>query len=76
MKTENFTRDWGMYTKNHMNNFKLKIMVIEIMNSVDGLKKILNTSQKRVSDLKDRSVENIQIKVQTGKKNVYIKNIP
>lgn len=53
-----FHQRLGMYKKNHMNNFKLKIMVIEIMNSVGGPKKILNTSQKRVSDLKDRSVEN------------------
>ena len=59
-----------------MDNFKLKIIVTEIKNPVDGFKNILDTSEERISDLKDRSVENTQIKTQSGKKNAKIKKIP
>ena len=59
-----------IYNRNQMDNFNLKIMVIEIKNSVDKFKNMLNTSEEKVGDLKDRSVENIQIKVWNGKKNV------
>ena len=65
-----FHQKSGIYTRNQMDNFKLKIMVTEIKNLVDGFKNMLNTSEEKISDLKDRSVENIQIKVQNGKKNV------
>lgn len=56
-----------------MDNFKFKIIVTEIKNSVDGFKNILDTPEERISDLKDRSVENTQIKTQSGKKNAKIK---
>lgn len=58
-----------------MDNFKFKIIVTEI-NPVDGFKNILDTSEERISDLKDRSVANTQIKTQSGKKNAKIKKIP
>lgn len=53
-----------------MDSFNLNITVIEIKNSVDGFKNMLNTSEEKVHDLKDRSVENTQIKLWNGKKNV------
>lgn len=44
-----------------MDNFKLKITVTEIKkNSVDGFNNILDASVERISDLEDKSVENIQ----------------
>lgn len=53
-----------------MDSFNFNITVIEIKNSVDEFKNMLNTSEEKVRDLKDRSVENIQIKLRNGKKNV------
>lgn len=52
-----------------MDNFKLKITVTEIKNSIDGFNNILDTSKEKISDLEDRSVENIyRLKHIVGKK--------
>lgn len=59
-----------------MDNFKLKITGNGNKNSVDGFNNILDTSEERISDLEDKSVENIQIKAHSGKKNVKIKKNP
>lgn len=54
-----FHQKSGIYDRNQMDNFKLKIMVTEIKNSGDGFKNILKALEEKISDLKDRSVENI-----------------
>lgn len=39
----------------------LKSITTEIKNSVDGFKRRLDPPEERISELEDRSVENVQI---------------
>ena len=61
--------NWNMWKK-LKGNFQTKNKIIK--NLKNGFKNILDTPEKRISELKKRSVESVQNKVQRRKK--YFKN--
>lgn len=61
MNTENFRRN-ANYVKNQTEILEIKIFTSEMKNSSDRLFSIYGTAEKRLSELKDRSVEIDQLK--------------
>lgn len=58
---EIFTKDLAsfLFLKNHMNILWLENTTTEIKNSTDRLISRLDTANKRINNLEDKSVENI-----------------
>lgn len=66
MNTENFRRN-ANYVKNQKEILEIKIITSEMKNSSDRLFSIYGTAEKRLSELKDRSVEIDQLKYKKKK---------
>lgn len=63
---ENFRRN-ANYVKNQKEILEIKIITSEMKNSSDRLFSIYGTAEKRLSELKDRSVEIDQLKYKKKK---------
>lgn len=63
---ENFRRN-ANYVKNQKEILEIKIITSEMENSSDRLFSIYGTAEKRLSELKDRSVEIDQLKYKKKK---------